>query len=706
MNTSSIRVKILSIVVVIGVLFSLLLAFYTPFQSRLLANEILRNDAEFIAQLLGDNLALGMQTRILDNGASLKQTLQLLNRGSANRKAISKVRVFDEKRAYVDGLNNQGAPEKDVPSATETVTWTDRADILRTWSPMRDVDARTVGYVEIDFSKAYLQSQSAQNARKNILIALLAFGATLLITLLTVDRLSRSIGKLSVAAREVTSGKVDVTIDVRSKDEVGNLAESLREMIRIQRERASAANRIARGDLSVDVHKMSEDDVLGNAMLTMKRGIQAMVEDIRRLSSAALEGNLTYRADVSRHGGDFAEIIGGVNSTLNAVIGPINETSQVLERMASKDLTARMTGNYKGDLARIKQAMNTAAANLDLALQQVACSAEQVASASGQITVGSQSLSQGAGQQASSLEEISSSLQQMASMTKQNQNNAAQADAVSKEAKQSVETGTESMKRLSKAIDRIKTSSADTARIVKTIDEIAFQTNLLALNAAVEAARAGEAGRGFAVVAEEVRHLAMRSADAAKNTSTLIEESVDNAGRGVTINQEVFENLSEITSRVKQISTVMGSITAGSEQQSQGVEQVNRAIEQINQVTQETAASAQESASAALELNRQAEDMKKLVTGFRLSGVNPAPASLTPQPLIPTPPGELSLVSHVPLKGGNGKGNGTGYVPPLPVQWPGSAILPLDPEESRRLPQLIGQHDSDVEQAIGDPRLQ
>ena len=301
--------------------------------------------------------------------------------------------------------------------------------------------------------------------------------------------------------------------------------------------------------------------------------------------------------------------------------------------------------------------MNTAAVNLDLALQQVARTAEQVASASGQISVGSQSLSQGAGQQASSLEEISSSLQEMASMTKQNQTNAEEADAVSREAKNSVDKGTDSMRRLSEAIDKITASSAATAKIVKTIDEIAFQTNLLALNAAVEAARAGEAGRGFAVVAEEVRHLAMRSADAAKSTSTLIEESVEKAGQGVTINHEVFENLSEITSRVNKISTVMGSITAGSEQQSQGVEQVNRAVEQINQVTQETAASAEESASAALELNRQAEDMKMMVAGFRLSGVAPAPASL--RPINP----DLSELGVKTLKGGNGTSAAPKFLP-------------------------------------------
>jgi methyl-accepting chemotaxis protein len=422
-----------------------------------------------------------------------------------------------------------------------------------------------------------------------------------------------------VAARHVTSGKIDVSIDVNSQDEVGNLAESLREMIRIQRERAVAANSFSQGDLSAEVKTMADDDVLGNAMVRMKEKIQSMVGEIRLLASAAVEGRLGYRADVSRHGGEFAEIISGVNNTMSAVIGPINEASSVLERVAAKDLTARVTGSYKGELVTMTVAMNTAVDNLDKALQLVVAGAEQVASASSQITGSSRSLSEGAGRQASTLQEVSGNLQEMAATTTQNESSAKEAHRLSADAQTSVDHGIADMKRLSDAIARIKASSDSTAKIVKTINEIAFQTNLLALNAAVEAARAGDAGRGFSVVAEEVRNLAMRSADAARSTSSLIEESVRNAEAGVDINQDVVRSLSQIAGQVTAMRNALAEIAAASEQQSLGLHQVNSAVEQINQVTQETAASAEECASAAFELNQEADEMKRMVSMFHLS---------------------------------------------------------------------------------------
>jgi methyl-accepting chemotaxis protein len=174
------------------------------------------------------------------------------------------------------------------------------------------------------------------------------------------------------------------------------------------------------------------------------------------------------------------------------------------------------------------------------------------------------------------------------------------------------------MERLTSAMDRIKSSADATAKIVKTIDEIAFQTNLLALNAAVEAARAGDAGKGFAVVADEVRNLAMRSAEAAKNTSALIEEAVQNAAGGVAITGEVVSNLQEIATSVTKVTDVMNEIAAASEQQTLGIAQVNGAVERMNGVTQATAASAEESASAAQELSSQAERMKEMVGSFEL----------------------------------------------------------------------------------------
>ena len=238
---------------------------------------------------------------------------------------------------------------------------------------------------------------------------------------------------------------------------------------------------------------------------------------------------------------------------------------------------------------------------------------EQVAAASNQVSSASQQMAEGSSEQASSLEEISSSLEEMTSMTKQNADNAKQANTMAVETRTSAEKGTAAMVKMASAINKIKTSSDETAKIVKTIDEIAFQTNLLALNAAVEAARAGEAGMGFAVVAEEVRNLAQRSAEAAKTTSTLIEESQNNADNGVTVTTEVETILREITESVNKMTRLIGEVSAASEEQAQGINQVNTAVTQMDQVTQNAAANAEESASASEELSSQAQELNTMV---------------------------------------------------------------------------------------------
>ncbi len=243
----------------------------------------------------------------------------------------------------------------------------------------------------------------------------------------------------------------------------------------------------------------------------------------------------------------------------------------------------------------------------------LAQSAERVSSASTQVTDASQSLAEGATEQAAGLEETSSSLEEMASQTRRNADNAQQANTLATEANMTGANGTEAMDRMTGAINKIQQSADETAKIVKVIDEIAFQTNLLALNAAVEAARAGEAGKGFAVVAEEVRNLAMRSAEAAKNTSGMIEESVKNAGTGVQIADEVCSVLEKIVTAVGKTSDLVGEIAAASQEQAQGIEQVNTAVNQMDKVTQQNAASAEESASASQELSAQAEQMNQAV---------------------------------------------------------------------------------------------
>jgi methyl-accepting chemotaxis protein len=238
---------------------------------------------------------------------------------------------------------------------------------------------------------------------------------------------------------------------------------------------------------------------------------------------------------------------------------------------------------------------------------------EQVTAASNQVSAASQSLAEGSTEQAAGLEETSSSLEEMSSMTKQNADNAQQANTLANEARKAADTGTDSMARMNEAIEEIQKSSDETAKIIKVIDEIAFQTNLLALNAAVEAARAGEAGKGFAVVAEEVRNLAMRSAEAAKNTANMIEESVKNSKNGVDIAGEVGKVLDEIVQGVGKTTDLVSEIAAASQEQAQGIDQVNTAVAQMDKVTQQNAANAEESASASEELNAQSEAMNEIV---------------------------------------------------------------------------------------------
>jgi methyl-accepting chemotaxis protein len=241
-------------------------------------------------------------------------------------------------------------------------------------------------------------------------------------------------------------------------------------------------------------------------------------------------------------------------------------------------------------------------------------SSDQVAVASGQVASASQSLARGASEQAASLEETSASLEEMASLTRTNAGNAHQADVLMSETSRVVETATSSMTELTQSMQEVSVASQETAKIIKTIDEIAFQTNLLALNAAVEAARAGEAGAGFAVVADEVRALAMRAAEAAKNTATLIEGTVDKVNRGSDLVTKTAAAFAQVAGGTGKVKDLVAEISTGSGEQVQGVDQINKTVVEMNKVTQKTAAGAEESASSAQELTAQSEQMKG-VTG-------------------------------------------------------------------------------------------
>jgi len=256
---------------------------------------------------------------------------------------------------------------------------------------------------------------------------------------------------------------------------------------------------------------------------------------------------------------------------------------------------------------------NSITAPIRNVIQRLETGSRQVASASGQLSESSQSLSEGASNQASSLEEISSSLEEMSSMTKQNAENSRECKTMADTAQVSVNEGKNAMNQMNVTIESIQHTANETAKIIKTIDEIAMQTNLLALNAAVEAARAGDAGKGFAVVAEEVRSLAQRAAEAAKETAQRIEESQKSADNGVSVSNDAVTALDDIVDKIGNVTHLISEVSAATNEQAEGIEQVNTAVAQMDTITQHNAANSEESASASEELSSQAESLTAIV---------------------------------------------------------------------------------------------
>ncbi|MDT8900683.1 methyl-accepting chemotaxis protein [Anaeroselena agilis] len=308
---------------------------------------------------------------------------------------------------------------------------------------------------------------------------------------------------------------------------------------------------------------------------------------------------------------------------------PLKEMVGVAGKLADGDLDVSITVRSRDEVGELAKAFQTMTDNINHAMSNINASADQVASGSKQMSDSSMALSQGATEQASSIEELTASLEEIAAQTEQNAANANQANTLAEAAKDNAAEGNSQMLGMLKAMDDINESSASISKIIKVIDEIAFQTNILALNAAVEAARAGQHGKGFAVVAEEVRNLAARSANAAKETTALIEGSIKKVEGGTRIANATATALDQIVDGVTKVAELVGQIAVASNEQAAGIAQVNQGVMQVSQVVQTNSATAEESAAASEELAGQAEILKEAVARFKLKKIGSGPNRLS-----------------------------------------------------------------------------
>lgn len=297
---------------------------------------------------------------------------------------------------------------------------------------------------------------------------------------------------------------------------------------------------------------------------------------------------------------------------------PIGEMVNAAKRIADGDLDVDLKATSKDEVGVLADSFGRMLENVNEVMTNINAASDQVASGSRQVSDSSMSLSQGATEQASSIEELTASIEEIAAQTRLNASNAKDASALAESTKVSAVSGNEQMQQMLKSMEDINTSSSSISKIIKVIDEIAFQTNILALNAAVEAARAGEHGKGFAVVAEEVRNLAARSANAAKETTDLIEGSIKRVGEGTSIANQTAEALTKIVESIERVTNLVNNIAVASSEQAQGVDQINLGISQIADVVQTTSATSEETAAASEELSSQAELLKQQVSRFKL----------------------------------------------------------------------------------------
>lgn len=352
----------------------------------------------------------------------------------------------------------------------------------------------------------------------------------------------------------------------------------------------------------------------------LRKGL-APVDDVMALAEKMGAGDLSFDNDMEVRSKDELGALAVIfKDTTEVLSGYIKEISFILDEVASGNLTEEIHREYIGDFAKIKKALNGIQEALNQTFGEMFLIAEQVSTGSEQVAEAAQSLSQGATEQAASIQELLETIHNVSEQIDYSAKNAVDASEKANVIGNAMEQSNEKMQGMLEAMSSISDKSSEIGKIIKTIEDIAFQTNILALNAAVEAARAGEAGKGFAVVADEVRNLASKSSEAAKETTVLIESTLNSVNDGFVVAKDTAQALSTVVSEARGIIKAINTISLNAQQQSETIGQVNEGLDQISDVVQTTSAMAEESAATSEELSGQAQTLRQLISRFKLKG--------------------------------------------------------------------------------------